>query len=71
VDGVSKKSGNFEMTGTSEQVKKTSFDDPIIQLMIKTKFRYVPRSFGSTIHRAGDRIPCTTGETQENLRQGG
>jgi hypothetical protein len=37
VDGVSKKSGNFEMTGTSELVKETSFDDPVIQLMIKTK----------------------------------
>jgi hypothetical protein len=37
VDGVSKKSRNFNMTPTYELVKETSWDDPIIQLMIKVK----------------------------------
>ncbi len=37
VDGVSRKSGNFEMTGTSELIRETGFDDPVVQLMIKTK----------------------------------
>jgi len=37
VEGRSKESANVEMTGTSELVKETGWDDPVLQLMMQGK----------------------------------